>query len=160
MTGACVVVLCCVFVWVVSQCVGFNIYVQSDSSRCWCTLYVLFTSYLLRRSFICPVILPSFTLHHMPSSVVLTLVPPSFCLLPQIHKPVIFSTSPHAKYTHWKQTVFYLTEPLTVCPSEIIEGEIYCAPNTKNVRDLDIEIKYAMNGQHTTVDCKQQYRLR
>lgn len=24
------------------------------------------------------------------------------------HKPVRFSTGPHAKYTHWKQTVFYL----------------------------------------------------
>lgn len=82
------------------------------------------------------------------------------CAFTQIHKPVIFSTSPHAKYTHWKQTVFYMEEPLTVCPHEIIEGEISCGPNIKNARDLDIEIKYAMDGQHTTVDCKQNYRLR
>ena len=30
------------------------------------------------------------------------------------HKPVRFSTGPHAKYTHWKQTVFYLQEPLII----------------------------------------------
>mmetsp|Transcript_8144 Transcript_8144/g.15353 ORF Transcript_8144/g.15353 Transcript_8144/m.15353 type:complete len:373 (-) Transcript_8144:161-1279(-) len=82
------------------------------------------------------------------------------CAFTQIHKPVIFSTSPHAKYTHWKQTVFYLEDPLTVCPNETIEGEISCGPNVKNTRDLDIEIKYAMDGQHTTVDCQQNYRLR
>jgi protein arginine N-methyltransferase 1 len=82
------------------------------------------------------------------------------CAFTQIHKPVIFSTSPHAKYTHWKQTVFYLEEPLTVCPNEIVEGEIYCAPNAKNVRDLDIDIKYAIDGQHSKLDCKQSYRLR
>jgi protein arginine N-methyltransferase 1 len=82
------------------------------------------------------------------------------CAFTQIHKPVIFSTSPHAKYTHWKQTVFNLTDPLTVCPNEVIHGEIFCAPNAKNVRDLDIEIKYAMDGQHMTVDCTQNYRLR
>ena len=30
------------------------------------------------------------------------------------HKPVRFSTGPHAKYTHWKQTVFYLQEPVVI----------------------------------------------
>jgi len=30
------------------------------------------------------------------------------------HKPVRFSTGPHAKYTHWKQTVFYLQDPLVI----------------------------------------------
>lgn len=30
------------------------------------------------------------------------------------HKPVRFSTGPHAKYTHWKQTVFYLQEPIVI----------------------------------------------
>jgi len=82
------------------------------------------------------------------------------CAFTQIHKPIIFSTSPHAKYTHWKQTVFYLNEALTICPNEIIEGEIFCSPNAKNIRDLDIEIKYALHGQHTSVDCTQKYRLR
>jgi len=30
------------------------------------------------------------------------------------HKPVRFSTGPHAKYTHWKQTVFYIQEPVVI----------------------------------------------
>eukprot|EP01080_Neovahlkampfia_damariscottae_P007766 gene7766-12236_t len=30
------------------------------------------------------------------------------------HKKVYFSTGPHAKYTHWKQTVFYLEEDIAV----------------------------------------------
>ena len=31
------------------------------------------------------------------------------------HKPVVMTTSPKARPTHWKQTVFYLEEPLTIC---------------------------------------------
>ena len=30
------------------------------------------------------------------------------------HKTIFFSTGPHAKYTHWKQTVFYLKDDLAV----------------------------------------------
>lgn len=35
---------------------------------------------------------------------------------------VFFSTGPHAKYTHWKQTVFYLEHDLAVTPGDIIQG--------------------------------------
>jgi hypothetical protein len=31
-----------------------------------------------------------------------------------LHKPVSFSTGPAARTTHWKQTVFYLEDTLTV----------------------------------------------
>jgi hypothetical protein len=33
-----------------------------------------------------------------------------------LHKPVSFSTGPAARTTHWKQTVFYLEDTLTVRP--------------------------------------------
>ena len=46
------------------------------------------------------------------------------CAFTRIHKPIIFSTAPQAPYTHWKQTVFYLAEPLTVCKDEVIEGHV------------------------------------
>jgi protein arginine N-methyltransferase 1 len=36
------------------------------------------------------------------------------------HKPVRFSTGPHAKYTHWKQTVFYLEDTLMASTGEMI----------------------------------------
>ena len=40
------------------------------------------------------------------------------CAFTQVHKPIAFSTSPFSTYTHWKQTVFYLREPLTICAGE------------------------------------------
>lgn len=58
------------------------------------------------------------------------------------HKNISFSTGPHTKYTHWKQTVFYLKEVLTVQTDESIECVMSVRPNTKNRRDLDIEISY------------------
>ncbi|CAN6604286.1 protein arginine N-methyltransferase 1 [Trichomonascus vanleenenianus] len=58
------------------------------------------------------------------------------------HKPVKFSTGPHAKYTHWKQTVFYLSEEIAVKNGEVIHGSLESVPNAKNPRDLDITIAY------------------
>lgn len=63
------------------------------------------------------------------------------------HKPIRFSTGPHAKYTHWKQTVFYLNEVLTVEEEESISGFLENRPNDKNKRDLDIKISYAFETQ-------------
>lgn len=58
------------------------------------------------------------------------------------HKPISFSTGPHAKYTHWKQTVFYLRDVLTVEEEEVVSGFLENKPNAKNKRDLDIKISY------------------
>jgi hypothetical protein len=76
------------------------------------------------------------------------------------HKPVHFSTGPHAKYTHWKQTVFYLSEPLTVEAGEQVSGVLRCRPNGRNHRDLDIEIGYKLDGKLSKADTVQPYRLR
>ncbi|KAJ3524166.1 hypothetical protein NM688_g8608 [Phlebia brevispora] len=73
------------------------------------------------------------------------------------HRPVKFSTGPHAKYTHWKQTVFYTPDTLTVSQGDHITGELSCKPNARNPRDLDIVIKY-----QTTSDEEQremQYKM-
>jgi protein arginine N-methyltransferase 1 len=56
--------------------------------------------------------------------------------------PIRFSTGPHAKYTHWKQTVFYLKDTLEVNRDEVITGRISSKPNKNNNRDLDIDISY------------------
>lgn len=58
------------------------------------------------------------------------------------HKSVKFSTGPHARYTHWKQTVFYLGETIIIKEGEIIQGQIESRPNGKNPRDLDITVDY------------------
>jgi len=45
-----------------------------------------------------------------------------------INKPLWFSTGPRAPYTHWRQTVFYISEPdaLTVKQGEHISGKFSC----------------------------------
>eukprot|EP00798_Chlamydomonas_sp_ICE-L_P025979 gene25979-11665_t len=64
------------------------------------------------------------------------------------HKPITFSTSPRARPTHWKQTVFYLEDTLTMSMGEVLTGTLSCAPNAKNPRDLDIELDYKFEGSH------------
>lgn len=63
------------------------------------------------------------------------------------HKPIRFSTGPHTKYTHWKQTVFYLNSALTVDTGEQITGFLETKPNGKNRRDLDIRIGYKLETE-------------
>lgn len=63
------------------------------------------------------------------------------------HKPVRFSTGPHTKYTHWKQTVFYLADVLTVEAGENVAGKLSCRPNDKNRRDLDIAMDYKLETE-------------
>ncbi|WFD26875.1 type I protein arginine methyltransferase [Malassezia nana] len=74
------------------------------------------------------------------------------------HKPVRFSTGPHSRYTHWKQTVFYTPETLTVCEGDVIEGELTCAPNARNPRDLDISLAYRLEGKNAT-EAKMNYKM-
>ncbi|OTA64586.1 HNRNP arginine N-methyltransferase [Hypoxylon sp. EC38] len=66
------------------------------------------------------------------------------------HKPIRFSTGPHTKYTHWKQTVFYLNQVLTVQQGEEISLKLEVKPNEKNRRDLDIKIDYLLDTQDST----------
>lgn len=63
------------------------------------------------------------------------------------HKPIKFSTGPHTKYTHWKQTVFYLKDVLTVEEGETIQGMLENKPSERNHRDLDIEISYRLETE-------------
>ncbi|KAL0936563.1 hnrnp arginine n-methyltransferase [Colletotrichum truncatum] len=60
------------------------------------------------------------------------------------HKPIRFSTGPHTKYTHWKQTVFYLKDVLTMQAGEEVETSLEVKPNEKNRRDLDIKVAYKL----------------
>ncbi|KAJ2259543.1 Nuclear SAM-dependent mono-and asymmetric methyltransferase [Coemansia sp. RSA 371] len=75
------------------------------------------------------------------------------------HKPVRFSTGPFAKYTHWKQTVFYTPNTLTVCKGDTIKGTIDCAPNAENPRDLDITIDYQLTGKEESSEDRMVFRM-
>ena len=82
------------------------------------------------------------------------------CAFTQVHKPIGFTTAPFAKYTHWKQTVFYLPDPITICKDETLSGEISCKPNLRNNRDLDIGVTLQFEGAHSTLNRHLEYRLR
>lgn len=76
------------------------------------------------------------------------------------HKPIGFTTSPRSRPTHWKQTVLYLEDSVTVCSGEVLSGTLSCKPNGKNPRDLDISLAYDFNGKHGNYTRTQQYRMR
>jgi len=76
------------------------------------------------------------------------------------HKPIIIRTGPKNQYTHWKQTVFYLEDVLSIDEGEAIKGEIKCSPNLKNPRDLDISIHIDYDGKHASLHKTQEYLLR
>jgi protein arginine N-methyltransferase 1 len=83
------------------------------------------------------------------------------CAFTQLHKPLGFSTAPFARYTHWKQTIFYLKDTITICAGETLSGEISCKPNNKNRRDLDIAVEIDFKGRHSEIpNRKYDYRLR
>ncbi|PIO30573.1 hypothetical protein AB205_0129480, partial [Aquarana catesbeiana] len=76
------------------------------------------------------------------------------------HKRTGFSTSPESPYTHWKQTVFYMEDYLTVKTGEEIFGTISMKPNAKNNRDLDFTIDIDFKGQLCELSCSTDYRMR
>eukprot|EP01128_Nolandella_sp_AFSM9_P002546 TRINITY_DN12912_c0_g1_i1.p1 TRINITY_DN12912_c0_g1~~TRINITY_DN12912_c0_g1_i1.p1 ORF type:complete len:369 (+),score=108.86 TRINITY_DN12912_c0_g1_i1:51-1109(+) len=76
------------------------------------------------------------------------------------HKPIYFSTSPMAKYTHWKQTVFYLEDVLTVNEGEEITGKIKVGPNEKNPRDINVLLESSFSGQNGSNESVMDYVIR
>ena len=70
--------------------------------------------------------------------------------------PVIFSTGPDVTPTHWKQTVFYLSHPLSLEHGDVIEGKLVCKRSAKNQRGLHVVLEYkarlhtALNGMECT----------
>ncbi|KAI0642918.1 S-adenosyl-L-methionine-dependent methyltransferase [Trametes meyenii] len=75
-----------------------------------------------------------------------------------------FSTGPASVPTHWKQTVFFLREPITAAEGTIVEGVFKCRKSNDNSRELDVEIHYrvgepgeqAVQGEYTV----QLYKVR
>lgn len=57
-----------------------------------------------------------------------------------------FTTGPHDKSTHWKQTLFLLKEPIEAKRGTRIQGEFHCTKNADNERELDIEIHFGIDA--------------
>jgi len=76
------------------------------------------------------------------------------------HKRTGFSTGPESRYTHWKQTVFYMVDSITIKYGEAITGEFTVQQNKRNKRDLDIAIKYDFEGELMSSSKENSYRMR
>lgn len=76
------------------------------------------------------------------------------------HKKIWFSCAPGSQYTHWKQTVFYLNDVLSMKKGEEIRGEFSLQYSERNPRDLDLVIDYSFNGEHQQTRATQNYYLR
>ncbi|XP_058825042.1 uncharacterized protein LOC131685372 [Topomyia yanbarensis] len=60
----------------------------------------------------------------------------------ELPEHVEFSTSPYTKPTHWKQTLFYVEEPIAVEEGQVIKGKFICRRDPKDARSLFITIEY------------------
>lgn len=58
----------------------------------------------------------------------------------QLPNPIMFSTSPSSKSTHWRQVVFYFKNPIPVKQGEEIKGVFVCRRGRKDIRGLNITI--------------------
>ncbi|XP_045626045.1 protein arginine N-methyltransferase 1 isoform X3 [Procambarus clarkii] len=76
------------------------------------------------------------------------------------HKRTGFSTAPEARYTHWKQTVFYFDDYLTVKHGEEIFGTFTMKPNERNNRDLDFHIEMEFHGELSDCQESHKYKMR
>jgi protein arginine N-methyltransferase 1 len=57
----------------------------------------------------------------------------------------VLSTSPYDESTHWKQTIFYLSEPLNAKAGDIIKGRITASKAASNPREIDVKLNYSFN---------------
>ncbi|PKA56276.1 putative protein arginine N-methyltransferase 1 [Apostasia shenzhenica] len=76
------------------------------------------------------------------------------------HKLMGFSTGPRSRATHWKQTVLYLEDVLTICEGEALLGSMSVEPNKRNPRDIEIMLKYSLDGKRCQVSRTQYYKMR
>jgi protein arginine N-methyltransferase 1 len=82
------------------------------------------------------------------------------CGFTNLKKPVMLSTSPLEKATHWKQTVFYLEFDLKLAKGDVVEGSIANRKSHKNFRELDIKISYHLDNDSMKKDFSNMYKLK
>jgi hypothetical protein len=58
------------------------------------------------------------------------------------------NTSPDMDSTHWKQSLFFLNNPVQVKCGDLIEGKIYIGTAENNHRNLIVKVTYEVNGKH------------
>jgi protein arginine N-methyltransferase 1 len=65
-------------------------------------------------------------------------------------KPIVLSTSPRLRTTHWKHTVFYTDQPIPLFENDTLTGNIAVRKNLAHARELDIKISFHCDNQYPT----------
>jgi len=66
--------------------------------------------------------------------------------------PVMFSTGPCATPTHWKQTIFYLSEKVSCKQNQKLDGKIICKRMKTDARALKVSLELDGKVYRYTVD--------
>eukprot|EP00831_Metopus_contortus_P042068 TRINITY_DN3315_c0_g1_i8.p1 TRINITY_DN3315_c0_g1~~TRINITY_DN3315_c0_g1_i8.p1 ORF type:complete len:318 (-),score=33.34 TRINITY_DN3315_c0_g1_i8:174-1127(-) len=78
----------------------------------------------------------------------------------RLDRPVLLSTSPLTKTTHWQHTVFYLDEPIKATRGGILKGSIAIRKSKLHFRDLDIKISFHYKDQAAEQNSVKMFKLR
>lgn len=64
------------------------------------------------------------------------------------HKPILLTTSPKYRRTHWKQTIFYLDSAFPASIGDTLVGSLAVRRNRTNPRELDIKLSFNAEGRY------------
>jgi len=76
------------------------------------------------------------------------------------HRRTGFSTGPHSRRTHWKQTLFFLSQDLMVSGGTELGVSLRVRRNKHNQRSLDITIEVDYEGRYEKSTQKRDYTMR
>merc|ERR1712154_442650 len=68
---------------------------------------------------------------------------------PCLKNPVMFSTGPAATPTHWKQTVFYLKDPVPATQGQSLKGKISVVRPDQDIRALRVKLSLGGHKSQT-----------
>eukprot|EP00466_Bigelowiella_natans_P012469 jgi/Bigna1/46624/estExt_Genewise1.C_60054 len=74
------------------------------------------------------------------------------------HKDITFSTGPRQHYTHWKQSVLYLDEPIPLNKGEKITGKIKMHIAGKKGEQTVIDLKTSFTGKTADLELARIYK--
>lgn len=69
----------------------------------------------------------------------------------KLYEGVFLNTMPNSPETHWKQSIFFISNPIQVDIGDMIEGEIEIAADEENYRNLIIKLRYNVENKGSSV---------
>lgn len=70
------------------------------------------------------------------------------------------NTAPGAGYTHWKQTVFYFPDSVTIKKDEVLEGNFISKLHLDNTKKIDFGINIEFHGELSSLQSQNQYFMK